>query len=302
MAPDGATCSSVVAATPHPSSLARGSLRRQTPEVGAVCPNWARTDLCGGCPVTGIPTAITAGVVPWSEVVSTARVPAAMTAGPGDLCVLPYTSGTTGKPKGCVHTHRSVMRTAVGSGHWFKYTQDSVMLAVLPFFHVTGMASAMNGPLFTGSSIVVLTRWDRDVALACMERYRVTDWQAITTMVIDILANPNLGKADLSSLAGVRGGGAAMPAALYAKLKTLTGLDYIEGYGLSETMAATHTIDAPAQAAVPGHSDPGCRLKDHRPNDAARGATLRDGRDRDSWGIGDAGVLAPARGHRPVLH
>lgn len=181
------------------------------------------------------------GVVSWQEAISRAQAPSAMTAGPDDMCVLPYTSGTTGKPKGCVHTHRSVMRTAVGSGHWFRYTQDSVMLAVLPFFHVTGMASAMNGPLFTGSTIVVLTRWDRDVALKCIERYRVTDWQAITTMVIDFLANPKLNSADLSSLNGVRGGGAAMPAALYAKLKTLTGLDYVEGYGLSETMAATHT-------------------------------------------------------------
>ena len=212
--------------------------------VVAAYSDWlrSRTDL--GVPdvvkVPALPLAGT-GVVSWTTAVARAREPTATTVGPDDLCVLPYTSGTTGKPKGCVHTHRSVMRTAVGTGPWFKYTQDSVMLAILPFFHVTGMASGMNAPLFTGSSIVVLTRWDRDVALACIERYRVTDWVAITTMVIDFLANPDLRKADLSSLAGVRGGGAAMPAALYDKLKSLTGLDYVEGYGLSETMAATHT-------------------------------------------------------------
>jgi fatty-acyl-CoA synthase len=73
-----------------------------------------------------------------------------------------------------------------------------------------------------------------------MQRYRVTIWQVISTMMIDFLSNPRLGDYDLSSLQGIRGGGAAMPQAICAKLKELTGLDYVEGYGMSETMAATH--------------------------------------------------------------
>jgi fatty-acyl-CoA synthase len=73
-----------------------------------------------------------------------------------------------------------------------------------------------------------------------MQRYRVTVWQAISTMVVDFLANPKIGDYDISSLAGIRGGGAAMPAAVAQKLKELTGLDYVEGYGMSETLAATH--------------------------------------------------------------
>jgi fatty-acyl-CoA synthase len=59
-------------------------------------------------------------------------------------------------------------------------------------------------------------------------------------MVIDFVANPRIGEYDLTSLTGIRGGGAAMPEAVCAKLKALTGLDYVEGYGMSETMAATH--------------------------------------------------------------
>ena len=55
---------------------------------------------------------------------------------------MPYTSGTTGQPKGCMHTHRSVMCTAVGGAQWFGRTQDMVMLSVLPYFHVTGMQAA----------------------------------------------------------------------------------------------------------------------------------------------------------------
>jgi fatty-acyl-CoA synthase len=181
-----------------------------------------------------------AGLSAWADVLRAARAPSPLTAGADDLAVLPYTSGTTGQPKGCMHTHRSVMSTAVGGINWFGRTQDAVYLSVLPFFHVTGLAGSMNGPLYIGATIVVLPRWDRDAAAACIQRYRVTIWQTISTMMIDFLSNPDLGRYDLSSLAGIRGGGAAMPAAICQKLKALTGLDYVEGYGMSETMAATH--------------------------------------------------------------
>jgi fatty-acyl-CoA synthase len=180
------------------------------------------------------------GLVSWAEVLAAARRPGPRRAGPDDLAVMPYTSGTTGRPKGCMHTHRSVMSTAVGGVHWFGRNQDWVALAVLPFFHVTGMSGSMNGPLYAGGSIVLLPRWDRDAAALCIQRYRVATWQAISTMVIDFVANPRIAEFDLSSLVGIRGGGAAMPAAVCAKLKALTGLDFVEGYGMSETLAATH--------------------------------------------------------------
>ncbi|MBL0919156.1 MAG: long-chain fatty acid--CoA ligase [Hydrogenophaga sp.] len=176
----------------------------------------------------------------WADAIAPGRTPGPLTAGPDDLCAMPYTSGTTGKPKGCMHTHRSVMATLVGGVQWFGTTADAVCLSVLPFFHVTGLAGSLNGPLYAGATIVVLARWDREAAATCMARYRVTVWQAISTMVIDFLAQPDLDRHDLSSLACVRGGGAAMPDALAARLKALTGRDYIEGYGMTETMAATH--------------------------------------------------------------
>jgi fatty-acyl-CoA synthase len=176
----------------------------------------------------------------WSSAVARRWRPLPMQAGPDDPAVMPYTSGTTGHPKGCVHTHRSVMSTLVGGTTWFSRTQDSVYLAALPFFHVTGLTGSMNGPLYAGATVVVLPRWDRDAAAALMQRYRVSVWQAITTMVVDFMANPRLPEYDLSSLQGIRGGGAAMPEAVAQRLKELTGLDFVEGYGMSETMAATH--------------------------------------------------------------
>ncbi len=180
------------------------------------------------------------GLVAWGDAVGAARVPGPDASGPDDLCVLPYTSGTTGRPKGCTHTHRSVMSTAVGGIEWFGRNQDAVYLSTLPFFHVTGLSGSLNGPVYAGATMVVLARWDREAAARAIERHRVTVWQAISTMVVDFLAHPRIGEIDLSSLAVVRGGGAAMPEAVAAQLKARTGLDYTEGYGMSETLAATH--------------------------------------------------------------
>ncbi|KRB30370.1 long-chain fatty acid--CoA ligase [Acidovorax sp. Root70] len=180
------------------------------------------------------------GVTLWSDMLAQQRSPGPITTGPDDLCVMPYTSGTTGHPKGCMHTHRSAMSTLVGGVQWFARTQDSTYLTVLPLFHVTGLSGSMNGPLFVGATVVVLPRWDRDAAAQLIQRYQVTIWQAISTMVVDFLANPRIADYDISSIQAIRGGGAAMPKAVAQQLKDLTGLDYVEGYGMSETMAATH--------------------------------------------------------------
>ncbi|WP_273206479.1 long-chain fatty acid--CoA ligase [Marinobacter subterrani] len=181
-----------------------------------------------------------AGMVSWEQALAAGHMPSAHTAGPDDLAVIPYSSGTTGAPKGCMHTHRSVMATAVHRSFWNVSTANTMQLATLPFFHVTGMTGSMNSPIFSGSCTVIMTRWDRTTAARLIERYKVTGWANIVTMAVDFLSNPEIGQYDLSSLTTIGGGGAAMPEAVAVKLKTITGLDYIEGYGLSETMAATH--------------------------------------------------------------
>jgi fatty-acyl-CoA synthase len=181
-----------------------------------------------------------AGAVPWSDVLERDLRPGPLTVGPDDLCVMPYTSGTTGQPKGCMHTHRSVMYGNAAGIQWFGTQPDSVLLSVLPFFHVTGMQGSMNSPMFAGSTMILLARWDREAAAQCVQRYRVSGAQLISTMVVDFLANPDIGRYDFSSLSHIRGGGAAMPEAVAQKLKDVIGVPYVEGYGMSETMAATH--------------------------------------------------------------
>jgi fatty-acyl-CoA synthase len=180
------------------------------------------------------------GLINWAEAIRLAKPAGAVTASAGDLAVMPYTSGTTGKPKGCMHTHSSVMFNVVAGSQWNSGAADNTVLASLPFFHVTGMQGSMNAPLYCGSTIVLLPRWDRSVAARLIERHQITHWTAITTMVVDFLSYPALDRHDLSSLMRLGGGGAAMPEAIATKLKDELGLSYIEGYGLSETMAPTH--------------------------------------------------------------
>lgn len=183
-----------------------------------------------------------ARIVPWREALAACCVPGEHRTRGQDLAVMPYTSGTTGKPKGCMHTHANVQSTAVIYLLWRGSPEGGkvVTLSALPFFHVTGMQAGMNGPLYAGSCIVIMSRWDRECAAMLIERARVTNWSAITTMLVDFLANPNLAKHDLSSLRVLGGGGAAMPEAFARKLEDVFHLPYVEGYGLSETMAPTH--------------------------------------------------------------
>ena len=181
-----------------------------------------------------------AGVTLWSDAIGAGLHPNAHLAGPEDLCVMPYTSGTTGRPKGCIHTHATVLSTVIIGSHWIGGHQDNVVLGTLPMFHVTGMQGSMNIPIYAGASVVMMTRWDRSLAARLIERYRVDGWTNIATMAIDFLAKPDLRRYDLSSLRRIGGGGAAMPEAVAQRLHELTGLDYIEGYGLSETIGPTH--------------------------------------------------------------
>lgn len=180
-------------------------------------------------------------VTAWQSALAAGHAPGPHESRETDLACLPYTSGTTGLPKGCLLSHRNIMATAAGGNAWSGVTCEVVGLGVLPMFHLTGMQASMNGALHAGTTVVLLARWDRETAAKLVERHRVTHWTAITTMVVDFLANPKLKDHDLTSLERIGGGGAAMPEALAAKIEGQFGLRFVEGYGLTETAAPSHS-------------------------------------------------------------
>jgi len=181
-----------------------------------------------------------AWAVRWNDALAAGQAPGPHTAQPDDLAVLPYTSGTTGMPKGCMHTHRTLMPNTVGGAVWSHASAESVSLGVVPMFHITGMLYGVLGPVYTGTTVVILPRWDRELAGRLISRHRVTHWTCIPTMIIDLFGSPNYKSFDLSSLRYLSGGGAAMPHAVAERLQQEFGLTFAEGYGLTETAAPSH--------------------------------------------------------------
>jgi fatty-acyl-CoA synthase len=180
------------------------------------------------------------GVVSWADALAADFKPLPPAAQADDLAAILYTSGTTGKSKGCMHTHRTIMTTAVGAALWEGFTADAVALATAPFFHVTGMQHSLNSALYAGATIAILPRWNPDAAGYMIERYGCTHWANVPTMVVDLLAHPATSGRNLSSMANIFGGGSSMPEAVAQKLFDLCGIEYMEAYGMTETISQTH--------------------------------------------------------------
>ncbi|MCB1395205.1 MAG: AMP-binding protein [Rhodobacteraceae bacterium] len=206
----------------------------------------------------GVPPVIAAahlpapdGCTPWAQILEENHTPAPVALAPEDLCILPYTSGSTGRGKGCMHTHQTTLHACACMVDWFGIGAEDVYFAAAPMFHVVGMQAGMNVPIAVGGTSVILPRWDREVAARLIRAFGVTAWPTVPTAVIDFLNRPGLSGDDLKSLRVIWGGGTAMPEAVAAKLHALTGLSFLEGYGLTETIA-------PGTANPPHRPKTGC--------------------------------------------
>ncbi len=194
-----------------------------------------------------LPDLLPEGFLPWSKALSETRPPLPDTAASNDLCLLIYTSGTTGKPKACMHTHASTLFTAAAQAMWYGLNETSVVTGFMPLFHGAGMQLSLNGCVMAGATTVLMTRWDRELVAPLFKRYGVTVWSAAPTMVVDVLSAPGFDATMFETLRIITGGGAAMPAAVATQLEKRWGLRFVEGYGLTETISATHInpVDRP---------------------------------------------------------
>jgi acyl-CoA synthetase (AMP-forming)/AMP-acid ligase II len=160
--------------------------------------------------------------------------------GPHDTALLQYTSGTTGVPKGAEITHRNIVANCELQRVYVGLREGETALAVLPWFHITGMECQLNLATYMGSTIVALGRFDLEAVLAAIQRYRCTATTLITTINAAIGNFPGTAQYDLTSLRTCCSGGAPVPEAVAERWEAATGYKLIEGYGLSETTAPTH--------------------------------------------------------------
>jgi fatty-acyl-CoA synthase len=196
--------------------------------------------LLGGYGEGSLKSILTLGSSDFDDAITATRTLNEVVTSANDLAVLPYTSGTTGQPKGCHHTHSTVLASNIASQVWRGLHADAVMLCVAPLFHMLGLQNGMNVPITLGATIVMMPRWNAAQAVELVERHCVTVWAAPPSMVIDFFSQPSAVERDLSSLTVLSGGGAAMPEAIAKLLLDKFGIFYNEAYGLSETASFLH--------------------------------------------------------------
>ncbi|MEU7044213.1 4-coumarate--CoA ligase family protein [Streptomyces varsoviensis] len=152
-----------------------------------------------------------------------------------DLAALPYSSGTTGVPKGVMLTHRSIATNLAQLDDLVPGRPGQVVLAVLPFFHIYGLTALMNAPLRRGATVVVLPRFDVERFLSAVERYRVNGVYVAPPIVLALAKHPAATGYDLSSLEYVVSAAAPLDAGLAAACAGRLGLPPImQGYGMTE--------------------------------------------------------------------
>ncbi|WP_420638829.1 AMP-binding protein [Candidatus Poriferisocius sp.] len=170
---------------------------------------------------------------------------------PGDhVVVLPYSSGTTGLPKGVMLTHANLVNNIEQCASTVASRADDVVLAVLPFFHIYGMQVLMNDQLRHGATLITMPRFDLAQALSLIERHRVTRFFAVPPIVLALAKHPVVADHDLSSLRQVLSGAAPLGAELAAEASARIGCEVVQGYGMTELSPITH-------ATPPGNAKPG---------------------------------------------
>ena len=161
---------------------------------------------------------------------------------PGAVAVLLYTGGTTGVPKGAMLTHRNLVSNVLQARSWFTrlHPGEDTAVAVIPFFHSYGMTSAMNFCVSSGTRLALLPRFQLELVLKTIARYRPKVFPGVPTMYTAIINHPDVARYDLRSIGACISGAAALPVEVQSQFETITGGRLVEGYGLTEASPVTH--------------------------------------------------------------
>lgn len=156
--------------------------------------------------------------------------------GPEAIANLQYTGGTTGRPKGAMLSHANLLANAIQFRDWFKNVYadgDGRFLGVIPFFHIYGLTTTINGPILTGSAIILHSRFDINEIMQSISKYKPNLFMGVPAMYAAIALRDNQGY-DLSSIRACVSGSSPLPPAVQQRFEEVTGGKLVEGYGLSE--------------------------------------------------------------------
>jgi long-chain acyl-CoA synthetase len=160
-----------------------------------------------------------------------------------DIAIFLYTGGTTGVSKGAVLTHRNLVANLAQLRAWNYALREGkeVIMGALPFFHSYGMTTCLHMGVFIHSTMVLVPRFDLNMILPAIEKFKVTCFPGVPTMYVAINNHPNTPKFNLRNIRVCNSGGAPLPLEVARQFERITGGRLVEGYGLSETSPVTHS-------------------------------------------------------------
>ena len=161
-----------------------------------------------------------------------------------EIAVLPYSSGTTGFPKGVMLTHHNIVSNISQIGHpeTTGLERFQTLLGILPFFHIYGMVTVLFNSILNGAKTVVLSKFEPQTFLSAIERYKPTFGHIVPPIVLFLAKHPEVAKYDLSSMNRVMTGAAPLGGDIVQAARDRLGIKFQQAYGLTETSPATHIM------------------------------------------------------------
>lgn len=169
-----------------------------------------------------------------------------------DIAVLPYSSGTTGLPKGVMLSHQNLTANIRQTLALKMTHEDAIVLDFLPFYHIYGMMVLLNCGLAIGATQIILPRFDPEAAMSIIQEHRVTDLFVVPPALLALVNQPRLGEFDLSSLRFIMSGAAPLPMEVARQAKDRLRCVVMQGYGMTESSPITNVnpVDTPRDGTV----------------------------------------------------
>jgi acyl-CoA synthetase (AMP-forming)/AMP-acid ligase II len=219
-----------------------------------------------------------AGATPFASLYEVGGAPPQVAIDPAeDVVALPYSSGTTGLPKGVMLTHRNLVANLCQIAPGLAASEAERVIAALPFFHILGLVSIMNAPLVRGATVVSMPRFELAEFLRVLQDYRITRAYVVAPIVLALVESPLVDEFDLSSLEYMLSGATPLSAELEVACGKRLGCRMCQGYGLTETSPTTHYVPDELAGQMPGTIGPAIPNTECRIVDVATGEDVPQG-------------------------